>query len=174
MSVRLTRSSLGQTDMGANLIKSRLKLSARASERMMKRAEVISKKPAAKSAAHEGVVARPMNANLSKILDMKRAQMLGRGTSVQRLQRNAAAEDEEALKKGKEASLNEGDLVSENEKLLQAGEKEIMMPEPGRGTSIARTKSVYTAAPIKRISTDKLRSFAPREDTDEGALDLPI
>lgn len=45
----------------------------------------LASKMVAKSAAHVGVVARPMDKNLSKILDRKRAQVRAGGTSVKRL-----------------------------------------------------------------------------------------
>ncbi len=70
-------------------------------------------KDAAKSAAHEGVVARPMDKQISKILQMKRDQLKQRGTSVHRIREN---EDdplyEEDLKSGSVARTRSrfGDL----------------------------------------------------------------
>lgn len=47
--------------------------------------ERLASKAVAKSAAHAGVVARPMDRQLSQILDRKRAQVRAGGTSVKRL-----------------------------------------------------------------------------------------
>jgi len=58
----------------------------KADQRLTKiRESMHSAKTAATSAAHAGVVARPMEKNISKMLDQRRAQVQGRGTSVARL-----------------------------------------------------------------------------------------
>lgn len=72
----------------------------RAQERLAK-IQSLRTTDAAKSAAHEGVVARPMDKQISKILQMKRDQLKQRGTSVHRIRENE--EDplyEEDLKSG--------------------------------------------------------------------------
>jgi hypothetical protein len=177
MSARITRSSLNRSisdDMRVKLLGTRFKFNAKASERLLKRAELVKSKPAAKSAAHEGVVARPMDRGLSTSLAMKRAQMLGRGTSVKRLSKHAEEEEEERRKKEEEALLKEKELVKEKDDPLQEGEKEaVMQSEAERGTSVARTKSVYTEAPIVRAPTGVGPQSKVKKMEDE-AQDLPI
>jgi hypothetical protein len=175
MSSRLSRSSPGRSlsdDAKAKLLGTRFKFSAKASERILRRAELIARKPAAKSAAHEGVVARPMDRGLSNSLAIKRAQFLGRGTSVKRLSRHAM-EDEEEQKKKEQDALREKDLVQEQEGMLEEGEKGMVMPKVERGTSVARSRSVYTAAPIVRSPIGSLNRSGKKNEGDE-VQDLPI
>jgi hypothetical protein len=61
------------------------KPTTRVEKLMLQRQRVLGNKATAKSAAHEGVVERPMDKNLSKLLEIRRAQKIGRGTSVVRL-----------------------------------------------------------------------------------------
>jgi hypothetical protein len=181
MSARLSGSPLnrpGSDDMKTNIMKMRFKLNAKGSERLMKRMEALARKPAAKSSAHEGVVARPMDRGLSTSLALKRAQMLDRGTSVKRLSKHADEEEEELRKKEQEeeeaALLKGGDLVEETEDLLPKGEKEAMVqPKAERGTSVARTKSVYTEAPIVRAPTGTMNKLKIKKEEDD-VQDLPI
>lgn len=99
----------------------------RAQERLSKIAQLRTSKSAAKSAAHEGVVERPMDTQISKILQMKRDQLKQRGSSVYRL-REHEGEDEQAL--------YEEDL---------------------RGTSAARTKTPLGDMPLVRLPPGVLR-----------------
>lgn len=75
---------------------SRDRSTIRAENRMTKIAALRSIKDVAKSAAHEGVVVRPMDKQISKILQMKRAQAKQHGSSVYRI-REREADDEQAL-----------------------------------------------------------------------------
>lgn len=76
-------------DLGSRNIGVRGKTDApvsRADKRMAAiKASMQAAKTTAKSAAHTGVVARPMDKNLSKMLEQRRAQMKESGTSVARL-----------------------------------------------------------------------------------------
>ena len=84
-------------------------------------------KDVAKSAAHEGVVARPMDKQISKILQMKRAQAKQHGSSVYRM-REREEDDEQAL-----------------------------YEEELRGTSAARIKSPLGDLPLVRLPPGVLR-----------------
>lgn len=91
-------------------------------------------KSTAKSAAHAGVVARPMDKNLSKILENRRTEMRGPSSSVARLGKEDAANPQ--------GSSSVGRL---NETPGQGGTSVGRMGEAGRvndltqsGTSIAR------------------------------------
>jgi hypothetical protein len=64
-------------------------------ERRMELARFRGAGVAAKSTAHQGVVARPMDQNLSKILQRAREDLRTRGTSVARVKRHEQFEDEE-------------------------------------------------------------------------------
>src|SRR3989344_6632234 len=65
---------------------------SRGQERLVQFSKYRSVGQAAKSAAHQGVVARPMDKNLSDILERRRAEVQGGGTSVARLQRQGTAD----------------------------------------------------------------------------------
>jgi hypothetical protein len=74
-------------------------VSKKALERMIKRAEHMPNKAAAKSAAHEGVTARPMEQQLSRALDEKRRALWVRGTSVLRINPTTEQEQEDEQRK---------------------------------------------------------------------------
>jgi hypothetical protein len=76
---------------------------SKADLRRAKIARVFTAKPAARSAAHEGVSERPMDKNLSKSLAIKRAQKTGRGTSVFRIKTKEEEEQELEASRGTSA-----------------------------------------------------------------------
>lgn len=82
---------------------------------------------------HAGVVERPMDKQISKILQMKRDQLKQRGSSVYRL-RERGEDDEQAL--------YEEDL---------------------RGTSAARTKTPLGDLPLVRLPPGILRPKPPKK-----------
>lgn len=82
-------------------------------------------KAVAKSAAHAGVVARPMDKNLSQILARKRAQVLKGGTSAARL--------------GEEPSGTEKDAVDPTEGFI---EREALVEANSEKTATQRATSV--------------------------------
>lgn len=96
----------------------------------------------AKSVAHEGVVERPMDQNLSKILENKRAELKGRGTSVSRLNRHTETEaavgglEEEDVPE-KERELVRPEDIAERT-LHEANTREERLV---KGTSVGKFKS---------------------------------
>lgn len=86
------------------------KIPTRVEKIMQRRERMRSGDNVAKSAAHEGVVERPMDKGLSKMLEIARAQHGGRGSSVSRIKKTPEEEEEE-LRKQQGSSvfrLNEG------------------------------------------------------------------
>ena len=78
----------------------------------------------AKSAAHLGVTARPMDQRVSKLLEQRRAQQAGKATSASRLRRHASFNPEED---------DEEELVDETaDQAVQTAASD------ERGTSMAR------------------------------------
>ena len=93
------------------------KIPTRVEKLMRRREQLLGNKDVAKSAAHEGVVERPMDKGLSKMLEIQRAQSNGRGSSVYRINKTREEEEEE-LRKQQGSSvfrLNEGNDEEDTE-----------------------------------------------------------
>ncbi|OGL73164.1 hypothetical protein A3E39_01505 [Candidatus Uhrbacteria bacterium RIFCSPHIGHO2_12_FULL_60_25] len=88
MSRNIGPGRLSRVSAGAGLPSTSDRVAQRVQDRLAKIAQLRSQKPAAKSAAHEGVVERPMDKQISKILQMKREQSRQSGTSVYRIREN--------------------------------------------------------------------------------------
>lgn len=95
---------------------------------MMKRAKLLPPKNIAKSAAHEGVVERPMDKGISKLLEIRRAQAKGKGTSVYRLKKTKEEEEEEMRAEQRASSVFR----------LRRGEEE---DEDAQTTSVGRLRA---------------------------------
>lgn len=106
----------------------------------------------AKSAAHQGVVARPMDKNLSKILDQRRAQAAGPASSVARL--------------GKEGESASNVAELGKEQLTKAQEK---MNE-GPGTSVARLGKNLNDIPLENLPPGIARPRPPSGSEPTGDL----
>ena len=114
---------------------------------------------AAKSAAHEGVVARPMDKNLSDILERRRAEVQGGGTSVARLQRQGAADagSTAADTSGTTATVADSGALTEEQKALLPEEmiteviNEVNSEQEAMqtGTSVTRLQNAKTAMGLK-------------------------
>ena len=98
------------------------------------------KAPVAKSVAHQGVQARPMDAQLSRILDQKRASMQAGGTSAARL----GQRPEEPLNVEEEPPITEGDMA--RTAMTEANSKE---EKATRATSASRLKTPATELGLK-------------------------
>jgi len=103
----------------------------------------LASKTVAKSAAHVGVVARPMDKNLSKILDMKRAAMRAGGTSVKRLGERPTEE----VTMGATVSPESGS--EEREALMEANSEKTAMQ---RATSAARLRTAEGEMGLKKAA----------------------
>ncbi len=108
------------------------------------------KAPVAKSAAHIGVQARPMDAQLSKILDRKRADVRAGGTSAARL----GQRPEEPLNVEKEDPITESDIA--RAALVEANSDE---EKQKRATSASRLKTPTTELGLK----EPTRAQEPRD-----------
>lgn len=141
-------------------------------ERTMRLAKFRTPKPVGNSAPHQGVVARPMDQQLSDILDKKRAQVLGRGTSVARLGREAAAETNAgAVSPDAEATLDDeeegSDLPPEQAAMVSANSR---TARATRGVSVARLATPKVQMGLQDMPVEALRQKEkPSEPTD-----LPI
>jgi len=112
-------------------------LVSRGDERLAKlRTSIREKKIAATSAAHTGVVARPMDQNLSKMLEQRRAQFQESGTSIARI--------------GKK----EKDLSTHIKQLDERAPK-VSNIELQSGTSVARIKQKNTPSYLPPIPITK-------------------
>ena len=111
---------------------------------------------AAKSAAHQGVVARPMDKNLSDILERRRAEVLGGGTSVARLGQQDAVAADAASAVTNSAATDTSALTEEQKALLpEAMITEIInevnseQEATQTGTSVTRLQNAKTAMGLK-------------------------
>ncbi|MFH1620727.1 MAG: hypothetical protein ABIB04_01440 [Patescibacteria group bacterium] len=92
----------------------------------------------AKSAAHKGIIERPTEKNISKLLEIRRAQSRGHGTSVYRLKKWwEEDEDDEQMKLADKSATNESsdpDAINDEEekkpKLIRLQPKIITSPTP--------------------------------------------
>lgn len=106
---------------------------SKAEKRLARVASMRNKAPAAKSAAHEGVKARPMDAQLSRILDQKRAAMRAGGTSAARLGQRSVEPEPEAAE---DVPVAEGDAERQAMKAANSEEEKAK-----RATSASRLKT---------------------------------
>jgi len=98
-------------------------------------------KTVAKSAAHVGVVARPMDKNISKILDMKRAQLRRGGTSAARLGEGPAASEMDIV--------NPAEGTAERDALMEANSEQTAAQ---RATSAARLRTAEGEMGLKKTA----------------------
>lgn len=127
---------------------------SKAEARMMKRARLLPAKNIAKSAAHEGVVERPMDKGISKLLEIRRAQAKGKGTSVYRLKKTKEEEEEELRAEQRASSVFR----------LNRGEED----EEAQTTSVGRLRA--DRLQLAQLPPDALRK-KPKKTT-YGDLDI--
>jgi hypothetical protein len=111
-------------------------------ERRLKLMQFRDVAPVAKSVAHQGVVERPMDEGLSKILERKRAELKERGTSVARVNRHEALEAQaDALSPdtSEESSVWERESPRPEDRVLD--ELQAANASSEGGTSVAKFKS---------------------------------
>jgi hypothetical protein len=125
-------------------------------------ADRLAAKPAAKSLAHQGVTARPMDRGLSRITEQKRMSLRQRGTSVARLGQTTPEEDPLFTSDGALAADTIAAGATERRALTDANAGK---QAAKRGTSVNR---LYT--PEKDL---RLREVPPSTTSSE-AIDLPI
>lgn len=102
----------------------------------------LARKTVAKSAAHQGVMARPMDQSLSKILEKKRAAVRAGGTSVKRLGDRA---EEAPVGEVATSAL----AAEEREALLEANSEKTATQ---RATSAARLRTAEGEMGLKKTA----------------------
>jgi hypothetical protein len=129
----------------------------RGQERLTQLSKFRSVGQAAKSAAHQGVVERPMDKQLSGILDRRRAELLRGGTSVARLgQENVTASVDAATPATSVADLNAEVLTEEQrailpEEAVAEAIQDVNSKEEAttKGTSVNRLQTPKTVMGLK-------------------------
>jgi len=121
-------------------------------------------KSTATSAAHQGVVARPMDKNLSKMLEQRRAQMQSRGTSVARL----GKEEDEGSSSVKRLGEDQAQGATSVKRL---GEDTGSAPS-NHGTSIARLNKKNDEQTPSYLPVPP-SSLTPKQAPPPGLSDAP-
>ncbi len=123
--------------------------------------------PVAKSVAHRGVVERPMDQGLSKMLDERRAEMKGRGTSVARVNRYGELEaqaDAASPDTAGETSMNDWESPHPEDRVLDELQEANSSQETEQGgTSIGRMRSAKKEMRLKDAISRKPPSLGDME-----------
>lgn len=127
--------------------------SSKGQERRLKLMQFRNIAPVAKSVAHKGVVERPMDQGLSKMLDERRAEMKGRGTSVARVNKHEALEaqaDTLSPDTTEESSVKERESPRPEDRVLDELQDANSSQETEQGgTSIGRFRSAKKEMKLK-------------------------